>query len=164
MVWESFWCLLVNSKRAVMCFLLRRDFHLLQSHLPNQGPSPSIAQFGWANSCRMSLGGYKLLPFKNDGGHWGPSMLQTFFGTLPQSCASTQSCLGAQWTIPSTSWLGFCSDMHTVDCGPLYRQVCAFPNNVESIEFTTSGLQSSCRTISRMINGNRCTWAQFRVS
>ena len=24
----------------------------------------------------------------------------------------TQSCLGALWTIPSTSWLGFCSDMN----------------------------------------------------
>jgi hypothetical protein len=44
-----------------------------------------------------SLGGSNLLPFKNDRGHcsWGPSMLQTFFGTLPQICASTQSCLGA---------------------------------------------------------------------
>ena len=43
----------------------------------------------------------------------------------------------------------------TVDCGTLYRQVCAFPNHVQSIEFTTGGLQSSCRNISRMINGNR---------
>ena len=42
----------------------------------------------------------------------GPSMLQTCFGTLPQICASTQSCLGALCKIPSTSWLGFCSDMH----------------------------------------------------
>ena len=43
----------------------------------------------------------------------------------------------------------------TVNCGTLYRQVCAFPNHVQSIEFTTGGLQSSCRNISRMINGNR---------
>ena len=43
----------------------------------------------------------------------------------------------------------------TVNCGTLYRQVCAFPNSVQSIEFTTAGLQSSCRNISRMINGNR---------
>ena len=28
-----------------------------------------IAQFGRAASSRMSLGGSKLLPFKNDGGH-----------------------------------------------------------------------------------------------
>ena len=34
------------------------------------------------------------------------------FGMLPQICASTQPCLGAIWTIPLTSWLGFCSDMH----------------------------------------------------
>ena len=43
----------------------------------------------------------------------------------------------------------------TVNCGTLYRQVCAFPNHVQSIEFTTGGLQSCCRNISRMINGNR---------
>jgi hypothetical protein len=43
---------------------------------------------------------------------WGPSILQTFLGTLPQICASTQSCLRALQTIPSTSWLGYCSDMH----------------------------------------------------
>jgi hypothetical protein len=36
----------------------------------------------------------------------------------------------------------------SVYCGTLYRQVCAFPNNVQSIE-------SSCRNISSMINGNR---------
>ena len=79
-------------------------------------------------------------------------MLQTLFRTLPQISASTQSCLGALRTILSTLWLGFCSDMYS---GTLNRQVCAFPNHVRSIEFTTGGLQSSCRNISRMINGNR---------
>ena len=42
-----------------------------------------------------------------------------------------------------------------VNYGTLYRQVCAFPNDVQSIEFTTGGLQSSCRNGSRMINGKR---------
>ena len=39
----------------------------------------------------------------------------------------------------------------TFNCG---TQVCAFSNNVQSIEFTTGGDQSNCRNISRMINGN----------
>ena len=43
----------------------------------------------------------------------------------------------------------------TVNCGTLYRPACAFPSHVQSIEFTTGGLQSSWRHISRMINGNR---------
>jgi hypothetical protein len=43
----------------------------------------------------------------------------------------------------------------TVNCGTLYRQVCAFPSIFQSIEFTTGGLQSSCRNISRMTKGNR---------
>ena len=42
-----------------------------------------------------------------------------------------------------------------LNCGTLYRQVCASQNHVQSIEFTTDGLQSSCRNISRRINGNR---------
>ena len=71
--------------------------HRVLGHLPDQASSPLIAQFGRAASFRKSLGVSKLLPFKNDGGHWvlgGPSILQTFFG------------------IPLTSWLGFCSYMH----------------------------------------------------
>ena len=39
----------------------------------------------------------------------------------------------------------------TVNCGTLIRQVCAFPNHVQSIEFITGVLQSSCRNISRKI-------------
>ena len=41
----------------------------------------------------------------------------------------------------------------TVNCGIIDR--CAFPSHVQSIEFTTGELQSSCRNISWMINGNR---------
>ena len=41
----------------------------------------------------------------------------------------------------------------TGNCGTLYKQVCAFPNHVQSIELTTIG--SSCRNISTMINGIR---------
>ena len=48
--------------------LCQSDHHVL-GHLPDQGPSPLIAQFGWVASTRKSLGGSKLLPFKNDGGH-----------------------------------------------------------------------------------------------
>jgi hypothetical protein len=39
----------------------------------------------------------------------------------------------------------------TVSCGTLYRQVCVFPNHVQSMEFTTGGLQSSCRNISSIL-------------
>ena len=43
--------------------------HRVLGHLPDQGPSPPIAQFNQAASSRKSLGGSKLLPFKNEGGH-----------------------------------------------------------------------------------------------
>jgi hypothetical protein len=77
---------MTNSKQAVMCcrdacpderfsHLHRGTLKLCQSdhwvlgHLPDLGPSPPIAQFGRAASSRKSLGGSKLIPFKNDGGH-----------------------------------------------------------------------------------------------
>ena len=65
-----------------------------------------------------------------------------------------QSCLSGRQTIPWTSCL-VCALTCTVNCGTLYRQVCAFPNHFQSTEFTTGGLQLSCRNISRMISGNR---------
>ena len=43
--------------------------HWVLGHLLDLGPSPLISQFGQAASSRKSLGGSKLLPFKNDGGH-----------------------------------------------------------------------------------------------
>uniref|UniRef100_A0A674ADY1 Phosphodiesterase n=1 Tax=Salmo trutta TaxID=8032 RepID=A0A674ADY1_SALTR len=57
----------------------------------------------------------------------GHSMLQKCFGTLPQICASTQSCLEALRKIPSTSCLGFCSDVSTPDvCVILQECVCVY--------------------------------------
>ena len=81
-------------------------------------------------------------------------MLQKCFSTLSQLCASTQSCHGAPQTINSTSWLSCCFDMHCLHPLSTVGQLGAFPNHVQSIEFITGGLQSSCRNISRMINGN----------
>jgi hypothetical protein len=50
-----------------------------------------------------------------------------------------------------------------VNYGTLYRQVCAFPNHVQSIEFTTGGLQWSSRNISRMINGNKMHMSSISI-
>ena len=47
---------------------LYQSDHRILGHLPDQGPCPPIAQFVWTASSRKSLGGSKLLPFKN-GGH-----------------------------------------------------------------------------------------------
>ena len=50
------------------------------------------------------------------------------------------------------AWFLLCHSLSTVG---QYIEVCTFPNHVQSIECTTGGLQSSCRNISTMINGNR---------
>ena len=142
------------SRDGCLCQELCQSDHCVLGHLSDQGRSPPIAQFVQAASYKKSLGDFKLLQFKNVGGHFVLGdlqccrhfLVQKCFGTLPQICASTQSYRGALLTIPSTSWLGFCSDMHCQLWDLIYRQVCAFPNHVQSIECTTGGLRSSCRS------------------
>ena len=95
--------------------------------------SPPIALFNLVASSRKSPGWSKLLPFKNYGGH-----CSIIFWSLSQTCASTQSCLWALQAVPSPHGLVFAL-ICTVSCETLYRQVCAFPNHVQSIQFTTGG-------------------------
>ena len=113
---------------------------------------PLNAQFGRAASSRKSLGGSKLPPFKNDVGHCVLGDLHCCRKLLVPFPRNPLSDLYRQFLRPHGLVFALTC---TVNCGTLYRQVCAFPNHVQSIEFTTGGLQSSCRNISRMFNGNR---------
>jgi hypothetical protein len=124
-------------------------FHLHRETLELcQGLSPPIAQLGWTASSKKSLGGSKLLPFKNDG-HCVLEDLQCCRNVLvpfPRSVSwhNPVSELYEQFLRP----LGLAFALTcTVNCGTLYRQVCAFPNHVQSIECSTSGLQSGSRNI-----------------
>ena len=126
-------------------------------HLPDQGPSPPIAQFGWAASSRKNLSGSKLVPFMNDGGHCvlgDHQCCRHFLVPFPRAVHQHNpfSELYGQFLRPHGLVFALTCN---VNCGTLYRQVCAFPNHVQSTEFTTGGLQSSWRNISRMINRNR---------
>ena len=127
--------------------------HWVLGHLADQGPSLPIDQFGQAVSSRKSLGGSKLLPFKNDGDHcsWEPSMLLVPF---PRSVHRQNPVPELYGQFLRPHGLVFALTC-TFNGGTLYRHVCTLPNNVQSIEFTTGGLQSSCKNISMMINGNR---------
>ena len=123
--------------------------HWVLSHLPDQGPSPPIAQFGRAAGSRKYLDCSKLLPFMNDGGHCVLRDLQCcrhFLVPFPRSVPrhNPVSELYRQFLQPHGLVLALTC---TVNCGNLYRQVCALTNHVQSIEFTTCGLQSSCRNI-----------------
>ena len=131
--------------------------HQVLGHHHDQGPSPPIAQFGWVTSSKKCLGGSKLLPFKNDGGHCVLVYLQRCRNVLvpfPRSVPlhNPVSELYGQFLRPHGLVFALTC---TVNCGTLHRQVCAFPNHVQSVEFATGELQSSCRNISRMINGNK---------
>ena len=130
--WLSFWKVLPSPQK---------NSGALSEWWPK--PPPPIAQFRWTASSRKSLGGSKLLPFKNDGVHCalGIFNISELYGQFLQP--------------PGLVFALTC----TVNYGTLYRQVCAFPNHSQSIEFTTGGLQSSW-----MIKETGCTWAQFLVS
>ena len=100
---------------------------------------------------RKNLGGSKLLPFKNDGGHCVLGDLQCCRSVLvpfPRSVPRHNPVSELYGQLFRPHGLVFALTC-TVDCGTLYRHLCAFPNDAQSIEFTKGGLQSSCR----MING-----------
>ena len=99
--------------------------HWVLGHLPDQGPSPPIDWLGRVASSRKSLGGSKLLPFKNDVGtvflgtfnaaemFWYPSPALCLDTILSWSSSTSQP-HDLMTSFPSTSWLGFCSGMSTV--------------------------------------------------
>ena len=105
-----------DSQKKVFVFL---------GHLPDQGPSPPIAQFDRAASSR-SLGGSKLHPFKNDGGHCVLGDLQCsihFLVPFPRSVSRQNpvSELYGQFLRPHGVVFALTC---TVNCGTLYKHVC----------------------------------------
>ncbi len=94
-----------------------------------------IAQFGRTASSRKGSGRPKRLPFKDYGGDCALRKLKCsriFFCNLGQICALPQFCLWALQAVPLTSWFSFALTC-TVSCKVLYRQVCGFPNQVQSV-------------------------------
>jgi hypothetical protein len=136
--------------------LYQSDLWVL-GHLPDQGPFPTIAQFARMASSRKSLGSSKLLLFKNDGGECVLVDLQgykPFLVLFPRSVPQHNHVSELYGQFLQPHGLVFALKC-TVNCGNLHRQMCAFLNHVQSIEFTTGGLQSSCRNSSRIIYENR---------
>ena len=161
MVWGSLGAFLANSKWAVM-WLVWPDWwsvaemvvllegppisteelwssvsdHRVLGYLPDQGSSPPIAQFGQVASFRKSLDGSKRFPFKNDGGHcsWIFNDAEMFW--YPSLALCLDTILSRSSTDNSFDVMSWFLLWHApVNCGTLYRQVCAFPNHAQSIEF-----------------------------
>ncbi len=108
-----------------------------------------------------SPGGSKLLPFMDDEDHcvhWDLQCCRNFSVPFPRSVPRYNPVSEVYRQFLGLHGL-VCALTCTVHCGTLYRQVCAFPNHVQSTEFTSGGLQSRCRNIWRMISGNsmHCT-------
>ena len=128
------------------------DYQVL-GHLPDQGPS---LQFGQAASSRRVLVVPNFLHLITMEATVFLAMLQKCVGTLSPRAVPRHnpvSELYRQFLRPHGLVFALTC---TVNCGTLYTvdRCVHFPNQVQSIEFTTGGLQSSCRNISRRINGN----------
>ena len=151
-----FRCLLANSKQGVMCIFTEEWLpsghsnikawlwsaaemfvHLEGATISTEssvsdhqviGPSPLITQFGQASSSRKRLGGSNIIPFKNDGGHCVLGDLQCCRNVLVPFLRSVPR------HNPVSELYGLVFALTcTVNSGTLYRPVCAFSNNVQSI-------------------------------
>ena len=104
------------------------SYHRVLGHLPDQGPSPLIAQFAPAASSRNSLGGSKLISFKSDGGRciFGDfQCCRHFLVPFPRSVPrhNPVSELYGQFLRPHGLVISLTC---TVNCGTLYRQCVPF--------------------------------------
>ena len=104
-----------------------------------------------------SLGGSKLLPFKNGGGHCVPEDLQCCRNVLvpfPRSVPRHNPVSELYGQSLRPHGLVFAPTC-TVNCGVLYRQVHTHLSKSCPINLIYHRWTPSCRNISRMINGNR---------
>lgn len=93
------------------------------------------------NNWKVSFGNFSFQP-TIDAGHIGTFKgSECFLYPCPDLCVEIYR---------QRLWLYTCSAV-----GPYLDRCSAFPKNFQSDEFTTGGLQLSCRNIWRMISGNR---------
>ena len=95
-------------------------------HLPDQGPSPPIAQFGWEATSMESLGGSKRIPFKNDGGTvflGSFNATEMFLVPFPKPVPRHNPVSELYGQFLGSHGLVFALTC-TVNCGILYRCVC----------------------------------------
>ena len=116
---------------------------------------PRFAQFGQAASSRKSIGVPNFHLRMEAIEFLDLQCSKTVLGPFPRSVPQHNPVSVLYGQFHRTHGLVFALTC-TVNCGIFYRQVCVpFQIHVQSIEFTTGGLQISCGKISRMRNGNR---------
>ena len=112
-----------------------------------QGLSPPIAQFGLVASPRKSLGASKLLPFKNDLGHYVLGDLQCCRNVLVHNPVSE---LYGQFLRPhGLVW----HDLSTVE--PYIDRCVPFQNMSNQLNLPQVDSNQVVETSKRMIKGNR---------
>ena len=149
--WLAFWKVLPSSQRNTRALWETIGFlvtHLTKALLPDcclAGlPALGIVLLVPNVHLRMLEATVLLGTFNAVDIFWYPS-LYLFLDTI-----LSRSSMGNSFNL--TTWFLLWLALSTVG---LYMDKCAFPSHVQSIEFTTGGLQSSFRNNSRMINGNR---------
>ena len=123
--------------------LCQRD-HWVLGNLPDPGPSLPIAQWGRAASSRKSLGSSKLFHLRMEATNlqWSIHLLVPFSRSVPRHNPVLE--LYGQFLCPHSLVFALTC---IVNYRTLYRQVCAIPNHVQSIQCTKGRLQSMCINI-----------------
>ncbi len=89
----------------LIVIFFNKSEHQVLGHQSNQGPSPSIAQFGQEASSRKSPGCFKLIQLRvTEICFCEPPVKLIFFWTLPQMCGLTQSCFWALQAVDLSAW------------------------------------------------------------
>ena len=124
-------------------------------HLPDLGPFPRLRSLAGQPALESVLvvpNLFLLRMMEATVFLWTVNDAELFWYPSPDLCLNTTlSQHSTDNSVNHTAWFLLTC---TVNCG-IYTHVCTFPNHVQSIELTTGGLQSSYRTVSRIINGNR---------
>jgi hypothetical protein len=167
MVWVL-WCLLANSKRAVMCLLASVRLLWCCPQM-NSGALSEWLSGSWSLTWPRPFSPWLLNLARQPalGRVW--VVPNVFHSWMMEASVFLGSFNAAEIVVPcqrSVLWHNLVSENYgqlfgphglvfALTCTGPYMDRCAFPNHVQSIELTTGGLQSSCRNISKMINGNR---------
>lgn len=126
-------------------------------------PPPCFTIGNLVDRCLVS---FRHDPFRIEAKHFSLGFRQTSKSCFSQFESPLGAFLQNIHTVLSLSSAGgsFNLMMFIVNWETLYRQMCAFPNHAQSIEFTTDGHKSRCRNISMMTNRNWSHWAKFQCN
>ena len=137
----------------------------IRGHLPDQGPSPTIAQLARAASSRKDLGGSKLLPFKNERVQCVLRDLQCCILWYPSPHPWLDIILSRSSMNNSFDLMAGVLLWHALSTvGPYIDRCVPFHNVSNQLNLPQGDSNQVVETSQGWSMVTRCTWAQIQVS